>query len=62
MAKASAFGDKVKGKIRTHKRMVKYILPVKSDEKNLKFKEGMLVVPEDVDHADHIKAKLQEIL
>ena len=31
MAKAQAFGDKVRGKVRTHKKMVRYILPMKKD-------------------------------
>jgi hypothetical protein len=63
MAKAQAFGDKVKGKIRTHKKMVRYILPVKgSKQENLRFKEGMLAVPEDKEHADFIKANMDELL
>jgi len=62
MAKAQAFGDKVKGKIRTHKKMVRYILPMKKDEsEGLRFREGMLAVPEDKDHADYIKERMDEL-
>jgi len=63
MAKAQAFGDKVKGKIRTHKKMVRYILPVKKQNaKGMRFKEGMLAVPEDKDHADFIAQQMDELL
>ena len=63
MAKAQAFGDKVAGKIRTHKKMVRYILPVKNNkDENLRFKEGMLAVPEEKEHADFIKENMNELL
>jgi len=62
MAKAQAFGDKVKGKIRTHKKMVRYILPMKKAQgEGLRFKEGMLAVPEDKDHADYIQENLDNL-
>ncbi len=63
MAKAQAFGDKVKGKIKTHKKMVKYILPImKKDGTGIRFKEGMLSVPESKDYAEYVKEKLPELL
>ena len=56
MAKAQAFGDKVRGKIRTNKKMVRYILPLKNNKNALRFREGMLAVPEDKEHV------IQEVL
>ncbi len=62
MAKAQAFGDKVKGKLRTHKKMVRYILPIKGKNTgNLRFREGMLAVPEDKEHAEHIQAHIADL-
>ncbi|MCF7823617.1 MAG: hypothetical protein K9N35_05535 [Candidatus Marinimicrobia bacterium] len=61
MAKAQAFGDKVRGKIRTHKKMVRYILPIKKDNNSLRFKEGMLSVPEDREHGDFIADQLDTL-
>jgi len=62
MAKAQAFGDKVRGKIRTHKKMVRYILPLKKDNNALRFKEGMLAVPEDRDHSDYITEQMDSLI
>jgi hypothetical protein len=63
MAKAQAFGDKVRGKIRTHKKMVRYILPLKKDKStSLRFREGMLAVPEDKEHADYITEQLDSLI
>ena len=62
MAKAQAFGDKVRGKIRTHKKMVRYILPLKKDNNSLRFKEGMLAVPEDKEHADYITEQMDSLI
>ena len=63
MAKAQAFGDKVKGKIRTDKKMVKFVLPLKGKAgSGLRFKEGLLVVPEDKDHADYVAEKMSDLL
>lgn len=63
MAKAQAFGDKVKGKIRTDKKMVKFILPIKGKSgSGVQFKEGLLVVPTDVDHADYVTEKMSDLL
>ena len=61
MAKAQAFGDKVRGKVRTHKKMVRYILPMKKDKNALRFKEGMLSVPEERDHADYISEHMDDL-
>ena len=61
MAKAQAFGDKVRGKVRTHKKMVRYILPMKKDKNALRFKEGMLAVPEERDHADYIAEHMDDL-
>jgi len=62
MAKAQAFGDKVRGKVRTHKKMVRYILPVKNAKNNsLRFKEGMLAIPDDRDHADYITEQMDSL-
>lgn len=61
MAKAQAFGDKVRGKVRTHKKMVRYILPMKKNNNSLRFKEGMLAVPEERDHADYITEHLDDL-
>ena len=63
MAKAQAFGDKVRGKIRTHKKMVRYILPLKKDKtSSLRFREGMLAVPEDKEHADFIIEQMDSLI
>ena len=63
MAKAQAFGDKVRGKIRTHKKMVRYILPLKKDKCNsLRFREGMLAVPEEKEHADYITEQMDSLI
>ena len=63
MAKAQAFGDKVRGKIRTHKKMVRYILPLKKDKSTaLRFKEGMLAVPEEKEHADFINEQMDQLI
>jgi len=63
MAKAQTFGDKVRGTTRTHKKMVRYILPLKKDKSNsLRFREGMLNVPEDKEHADFITEKLDSLI
>jgi len=61
MAKAQAFGDKVRGKVRTHKKMVRYILPMKKDKNGLRFKEGMLAVPEEREHADYIAEHMDDL-
>ncbi|MBC8377363.1 MAG: hypothetical protein H8E26_15090 [FCB group bacterium] len=63
MAKAQAFGDKVRGKTRTHKKMVRYILPLKKDKGNsLRFREGMLAVPEEKEHADYITEQMDSLI
>ncbi len=63
MAKAQAFGDKVRGKIRTHKKMVRYILPLKKDKStSLRFREGMLAVPEDKEHGDYIAEQMESLI
>jgi hypothetical protein len=63
MAKAQAFGDKVRGKIRTHKKMVRYILPLKKDKgTSLRFKEGMLAVPEEKEHGDYINEQMDQLI
>jgi len=63
MAKAQAFGDKVRGKIRTHKRMVRYILPLKKDRSsNLRFREGMLNVPDDKEHGDFVNEQMDQLI
>ena len=63
MAKAQAFGDKVRGKIRTHKKMVRYILPLKKDKStSLRFREGMLAVPEEKEHADYITEQMDSLI
>ena len=63
MAKAQAFGDKVRGKIRTHKKMVRYILPLKKDKNaSLRFREGMLSVPEDKEHANFIIEQMDSLI
>lgn len=63
MAKAQAFGDKVRGKVRTHKKMVRYILPLKKDKGNsLRFREGMLSVPEEKEHADYITENMESLI
>jgi hypothetical protein len=63
MAKAQAFGDKVKGKIRTDKKMVKFILPMKGKSgTGVRFKEGLLDVPAEKDHADYIAEKMSDLL
>lgn len=63
MAKAQAFGDKVRGKIRTHKKMVRYILPLKKDKSaSLRFKEGMLSVPEEKEHGDYINEQMDQLI
>ena len=63
MAKAQAFGDKVRGKVRTHKKMVRYILPLKKDKRNaLRFREGMLAVPEEKEHADYITENMDSLI
>ncbi len=63
MAKAQAFGDKVRGKIRTHKKMVRYILPLKKDKSSsLRFREGMLAVPEEKEHADYINEQMDSLI
>jgi hypothetical protein len=61
MAKAQAFGDKVRGKVRTHKKMVRYILPMKKDNNSLRFKEGMLSVPEEREHSDYIAEHMDDL-
>lgn len=62
MAKAQAFGDKVRGKIRTHKKMVRYILPLKKDKSNsLRFREGMLSVPEEKEHGDYVNEQMETL-
>lgn len=61
MAKAQKFGDKVKGKVRTHKKMVRYILPLKHKKNAMRFKEGMLAVPEEKNHSDYITEHLDEL-
>jgi len=63
MAKAQAFGDKVRGKIRTHKKMVRYILPLKKDKSTaIRFKEGMLTVPDDKDHGDFVADQMDSLI
>ena len=62
MAKAQAFGDKVRGKIRTNKKMVRYILPLKNNKNALRFREGMLAVPEDEEHADYINEQMESLI
>lgn len=62
MAKAQAFGDKVRGKVRTHKKMVRYILPIKKDKNALRFREGMLAVPEEKEHADYISEEMNSLI
>ena len=63
MAKAQAFGDKVRGKIRTHKKMVRYILPRKKDKStSLRFREGMLAAPEEKEHADYINEQMDSLI
>ncbi len=63
MAKAQAFGDKVRGKVRTHKKMVRYILPLKKDKSSsLRFREGMLAVPEEKEHADYITEQMDSLI
>ncbi len=63
MAKAQAFGDKVRGKVRTHKKMVRYILPLKKNKSNsLRFREGMLAVPEEKEHADYITEQMDSLI
>lgn len=63
MAKAQAFGDKVRGKIRTHKKMVRYILPLKKDNNSsVRFKEGMLLVPEDKEHGDFVSEQMDQLI
>ncbi len=62
MAKAQAFGDKVRGKIRTHKKMVRYILPMKKDINTIRFREGMLAVPEDKEHADYVNEQMESLI
>ncbi len=62
MAKAQAFGDKVRGKIRTNKKMVRYILPLKKDKNALRFREGMLAVPEGKEHADYINEQMESLI
>ena len=63
MAKAQAFGDKVRGKIRTHKKMVRYILPLKKGKStSLRFREGMLAVPENKEHADYITEQMDSLI
>jgi len=62
MAKAQKFGDKVRGKIRTHKKMVRYILPLKKGNNALRFREGMLAVPEDKEHADYINEQMESLI
>lgn len=63
MAKAQAFGDKVKGKIRTDKKMVKFILPMKGKSgSGLRFKEGLLVVPAEKDYAEFVAEKMSDLL
>ena len=62
MAKAQAFGDKVRGKVRTHKKMVRYILPVKKEKSNsIRFREGMIAVPEEKEHADFINEHMDSL-
>lgn len=64
MAKAQKFGDKVRGKIRTHKKMVRYILPVKKgkDNNSIRFREGMLAVPEDREYSDYITEQMDSLI
>lgn len=63
MAKAQAFGDKVRGKIRTHKKMVRFILPIKKENStSLRFREGMLAVPEEKEHADYINEQMDSLI
>ena len=63
MAKAQTFGDKVRGKGRTHKKMVRYILPLKKDKANsLHFREGMLAVPENKEHADYVNEQMETLI
>ncbi len=62
MAKAQKFGDKVRGKVRTHKKMVRYILPIKKDKNALRFREGMLAVPDDKEHADYINEQMESLI
>ncbi len=62
MAKAQAFGDKVRGKIRTHKKMVRYILPLKKGSSSLRFREGMLTVPEDKEHGDYVTEQMESLI
>ena len=63
MAKAQKFGDKVRGKIRTHKKMVRYILPLKQEKSSaLRFKEGMLAVPEEKEHGDYISEQMDSLI
>ncbi|NQV30511.1 MAG: hypothetical protein HQ508_06460 [Candidatus Marinimicrobia bacterium] len=63
MAKAQAFGDKVRGKIRTHKKMVRYILPLKKGKSTaIRFREGMLAVPEDKEHADYVVEQMDSLI
>ncbi|MEA3287478.1 MAG: hypothetical protein U9Q77_08915 [Candidatus Marinimicrobia bacterium] len=62
MAKAQAFGDKVRGKIRTHKKMVRYILPIRKDKgTSLRFREGMLEIPEDKEHGDFVVEQMDSL-
>ena len=63
MAKAQAFGDKVRGKIRTHKKMVRYILPLKkANSSSLRFREGMIAVPEEKEHADFVTEQMDSLI
>jgi len=63
MAKAQAFGDKVRGKVRTHKKMVRYILPMKKEKgTSLRFREGMLAVPEDKEHGDFVVEQMDSLI
>ncbi len=63
MAKAQAFGDKVRGKVRTHKKMVRFILPIKKkNSTSLRFREGMLAVPEDKEHAAYINEQMDSLI
>ncbi|NQV15422.1 hypothetical protein HQ531_08195 [bacterium] len=62
MAKSQAFGDKVRGKTRTHKKMVRYILPLKKDNSTaLRFREGMLSVPEDKEYGDFVVEQMDTL-
>lgn len=63
MAKAQTFGDKVRGSSRTHKKMVRYIIPLAKDKANsLHFREGMLAVPENKEHADYIVERMESLI